>query len=108
MVIGCPARSCSTSSATTKLDAWQASILALDVLREQGDIYVEYNAKKNAPNVLKFEAELVADGRTLPRPVNTFWCPHRGPGIRWPHRSNHATRLSWSIRAPAIGRASAG
>ena len=51
------------------VDAWQRSILALDVLRERGDIYLEHNAK-NAPNVLKFEAELVTDGRTLPRPVN--------------------------------------
>lgn len=51
------------------VDAWQRSILALDVLRERGDIYHEHNAK-NAPNVLKFDAELVLDGRTLPRPVN--------------------------------------
>src|SRR5262245_978726 len=51
------------------VDAWQRSVLALDVLRERGDIYIEHNAK-NAPNVLKFEAELVTDGRTLPRPVN--------------------------------------
>lgn len=51
------------------VDAWQRSILALDVLRERGDIYLEHNAK-NAPNVLKFDAELVTDGRMLPRPVN--------------------------------------
>src|SRR5689334_15541076 len=51
------------------IDAWQRSILALDVLRERGDIYRKHNAL-NAPHVLKFEAELVIDGRTLPRPVN--------------------------------------
>lgn len=51
------------------LDAWQRSILALDVLRERGNIYLEHNAR-NAPHVLQFKAELVRDGRTLPRPVN--------------------------------------
>ena len=51
------------------IDAWQRSILTLDVLRERGNIYLEHNAK-NAPNVLSFAFELVRDGRTLPRPVN--------------------------------------
>ena len=51
------------------LDAWQRSILAFDVLRERGNIYLEHNAR-NAPHVLQFKAELVRDGRTLPRPVN--------------------------------------
>jgi hypothetical protein len=51
------------------LDAWQRSILTLDVLRERGNIYHEHN-KKNVPHVLQFQAELVRDGRTLPRPVN--------------------------------------
>ena len=51
------------------VDAWQRSILSLDVLRERGNIYLEHNAQ-NAPNVLSFAFELVRDGRTLPRPVN--------------------------------------
>ena len=51
------------------VDAWQRSILLLDVLRQRGNNYVEHNARK-APHVLTFEAELVLDGRTLPRPVN--------------------------------------
>ncbi len=51
------------------IDAWQRSILALDVLRQRGNIYHEHNAK-NAPHVLSFKAELVRDGRTLERPVN--------------------------------------
>jgi hypothetical protein len=50
-------------------DAWQRSILFLDVLRERGNNYLEHNAQK-VPNVLGFEAELVVDGRTLVRPVN--------------------------------------
>ncbi len=51
------------------LDAYQRSILFLDVLRERGDGYLAHNASK-VPNVLSFKAELVLDGRTLPRPVN--------------------------------------
>jgi hypothetical protein len=51
------------------LDAWQRSILFLDVLRERGNIYFEHNACE-VPNVLSFKAELVCDGRKLPRPVN--------------------------------------
>src|SRR3954452_25153441 len=51
------------------LDAWQRSILLLDVLRQRGNNYVEHNARQ-APHVLTFEVELALDGRTLPRPVN--------------------------------------
>ena len=51
------------------IDAWQRSILSLDVLRQRGNTYLEQSAK-NAPNVLSFPFELVRDGRTLPRPVN--------------------------------------
>ena len=50
-------------------DAWQRSILLLDVLRQRGNNSIEHNARK-VPNVLSFEAELVLDGRSLPRPVN--------------------------------------
>ena len=51
------------------VDAWQRSILLLDVLRQRGNNSIEHNARK-APNVLSFDAELVLDGRSLPRPVN--------------------------------------
>jgi pimeloyl-ACP methyl ester carboxylesterase len=51
------------------VDAWQRSILLLDVLRQRGNNYVEHNARE-VPHVLSFGAELVLDGRTLPRPVN--------------------------------------
>jgi Protein of unknown function (DUF3141) len=51
------------------LDAWQRSILVLDVLRERGNTYQEQSAKE-VPHVLEFKAELVRDGRTLERPVN--------------------------------------
>jgi pimeloyl-ACP methyl ester carboxylesterase len=51
------------------VDAWQRSILLLDVLRQRGNNSIEHNARK-APNVLSFDVELVLDGRSLPRPVN--------------------------------------
>jgi hypothetical protein len=50
-------------------DAWQRSILFLDVLRQRGNIYRE-RQDETAPHVLDFDAELVMDGRTLERPVN--------------------------------------
>lgn len=51
------------------IDAWQRSILTLDVLRERSARY-DAHAAKQAPHVLKFDCELVIDGRALPRPVN--------------------------------------
>jgi len=51
------------------VDAWQRSILLLDVLRQRGNNCIEHNARK-VPHVLSFDAELVLDGRSLPRPVN--------------------------------------
>ena len=51
------------------VDAWQRSILLLDVFRQRGNNCIEHNARQ-APNVLRFEVELVLDGRSLPRPVN--------------------------------------
>jgi pimeloyl-ACP methyl ester carboxylesterase len=50
-------------------DAFQRTNLFLDVLRERSERYIEHAAKA-APHVLKFKAELVMDGRQLPRPVN--------------------------------------
>src|SRR6201993_1129983 len=51
------------------VDAGQRTVLFLDVMRQRGIQYREHMAE-TAPHVLNFEAELVIDGRTLPRPVN--------------------------------------
>ena len=51
------------------IDAWQRSIMFLDILRERGNIYWEHSAQP-VPHVLHFEAEPLRDGRALPRPVN--------------------------------------
>ncbi|MCJ8159098.1 DUF3141 domain-containing protein [Sphingomonas sp. LaA6.9] len=50
-------------------DAWQRSILFLDVMRRRGQQYEE-QAARSAPHVLDYEAELICDGRSLERPVN--------------------------------------
>jgi pimeloyl-ACP methyl ester carboxylesterase len=51
------------------IDAYQRSLLFLDVLQQRSERYREHAAKV-APHVLKFACELVMDGRTLARPVN--------------------------------------
>ena len=51
------------------IDAFQRAILLVDVLRQRGNNCYEQNARET-PNVLKFDAELLIDGRTLERPVN--------------------------------------
>ena len=51
------------------IDAWQRSVLFLDVMRRRAAQY-EAHAAEVAPNVLDYQAELVLDGRTLAKPVN--------------------------------------
>ncbi len=59
----------SNSAVEYCVDAWQRTILLLDVLRRRGNNYLEHNARE-VPHGLGFAAELVLDGRSLPRPVN--------------------------------------
>jgi pimeloyl-ACP methyl ester carboxylesterase len=51
------------------IDAWQRSILFLDVMRQRA-AQNEAHAAEQAPHVLDYKAELVVDGRRLDRPVN--------------------------------------
>jgi hypothetical protein len=51
------------------IDAWQRSVLFLDVMRRRAAQY-EAHAAEVAPNVLEYQAELVLDGRSLAKPVN--------------------------------------
>ncbi|MCZ8149326.1 MAG: DUF3141 domain-containing protein [Roseomonas sp.] len=57
--------------ASYTLDAWQRSVLFLDVLRQRGNAFLE---REDDPmrHVLSFEFELVLDGHDLPKPVN-YW-----------------------------------
>lgn len=50
-------------------DAVERSVLYMDVMRQRGNQYLEH-IEKTKPNVLGFDAEVVMDGRELPRPVN--------------------------------------
>src|SRR5580700_5028053 len=94
------------------IDAWQRSILTLDMLRERGNICLEHNAQ-NAPNVLSFAFEPVRDGRTLPRPVNYVLVRILPPAVpaRTDHRGLVRTRSGARRRgrsAPSRGRGQAG
>jgi hypothetical protein len=51
------------------VDAWQRSVLFLDVMRQRGNAHFAHDAER-VPNVLHFEFEHVMDGRDLARPVN--------------------------------------
>src|SRR5262249_51995088 len=50
-------------------DAAQRSVLFWDVMRQRGNQYREHLAEA-APHVLDYRVDLIADGRTLDRPVN--------------------------------------
>ena len=51
------------------VDAAQRTVLFWDVLRRRSDQYYDQKAKA-VPNVLRYDAELVLDGRTFDPPVN--------------------------------------
>lgn len=51
------------------VDAFQRSVLFLDLLRQRGDEEIEITSRPMA-TVLSFEHELLMDGRSLPRPIN--------------------------------------
>jgi len=51
------------------IDAWQRGVLMADVMRQRGNQY-RAHMERAAPGVLSLEVEMIADGRTLARPVN--------------------------------------
>src|SRR5216683_207660 len=51
------------------VDTGQRSVLFLDVMRRRGEQYREHMAE-TVPHVLNYEIELIADGRSLKRPVS--------------------------------------
>ena len=95
------------------VDAWQRSILLLDVLRQRGNGSREHNAR-TAPNVLSFDAELVLDGRSLPRAVNyglvriipphgTSVDPNKRPFIVFDPRAGHGPGIGGMKHDSEIG-----
>jgi pimeloyl-ACP methyl ester carboxylesterase len=100
------------------VDAWQRSILLLDVLRQRGNNCVEHNTRE-APNVLSFDVELVLDGRLLPRPVN--YClvriippkgasidPNKRPFVVFDPRAGHGPGIGGMKHDSEIGVTLAG
>jgi hypothetical protein len=65
------------------VDAWQRSVLFLDVLRRRGNALIEH-AEASDPHVLSFDFDVVLEGRTLPRPVNYWLARIRDPKGREP------------------------
>jgi hypothetical protein len=63
--------------ASYTLDAWQRSVLFLDVLRQRGNAFLE---REDNPmrHVLSFDFDLVLDGHDLPKPVN-YWMARMRP-----------------------------
>ena len=51
------------------IDLSQRGVLFWDVMRQRGNGYLEH-AAKTVPHVLRYQFEIVVDGRTLERPVN--------------------------------------
>ena len=54
---------------TYMVDAFERGVLFMDTLRRRGNTYTEH-VRAGEPPLLKFEHELVLDGRDLPRPCN--------------------------------------
>ena len=51
------------------IDAFQRSILFLDLLRQRGNEEIEITSRPMA-TVLRFDHEVLMSGRSLPRPIN--------------------------------------
>jgi hypothetical protein len=94
-------------------DAWERSILLLDVLRQRGNNYVE-RTEQTAPHVLTFSAEIVMDGRKLDRPVNyvlvqivppagTEIDPNRRPFMVFDPRAGHGPGIGGMKHDSEIG-----
>ncbi len=61
--------SMANSMAEYLIDAGQRSVLYWDAMRQRGNQYEDHMAQKT-PHVLKFDYELIINGRTLKEPVN--------------------------------------
>ncbi|WP_095087759.1 DUF3141 domain-containing protein [Mesorhizobium sophorae] len=60
-------------------DAGQRAVLFMDVMRQRSEQAAAHNAE-TVPHVLSFDADLVCDGRNLPRPVNYLLVRIQPPG----------------------------
>ena len=58
------------------VDAFQRSVLFLDLLRQRGNEEIEIASRPMA-TVLRFDHEVLMSGRSLPRPINYSSLAHR-------------------------------
>lgn len=97
------------------VDSFQKSVLLLDVLRKRGNNYVE-RSRAVVPNVLEFEAKVIVDGRSLPRPVNYILVeivpdpeysidPQKRPFIVVDPRAGHGPGIGGMKHDSEIGKA---
>jgi hypothetical protein len=104
--------------ASYAVDAWQRSVLFLDVLRQRGNAFLEGEADPMR-HVLSFDFDLALDGRGLPRPVN-YWMarvrrpaaapvpdPHKRPFIVIDPRAGHGPGIGGFKADSEIGVAMA-
>ncbi len=96
------------------VDAWQRSILTLDVLRERGNICAEHE-QSGKPPVLVFDYEIIVDGRKLERAANYALAaikppadcvptdPHKRPFVVIDPRAGHGPGIGGSKIDSEIG-----
>ncbi|CAM5764340.1 3-hydroxyalkanoate synthetase [Labrys miyagiensis] len=96
-------------------DAAQRGILFLDVLRQRGNQAIVTQARE-APNVLSFDAEVILDGRDLPKAVNYALLrivppdgmtvdPAKRPFIVFDPRAGHGPGIAGMKQDSEIGEA---
>jgi hypothetical protein len=95
------------------VDAWQRSVLFIDVLRQRGNNHFEHSAER-APHVLRFQFAPVMLGSELARPVNyaLVWIvppadveidPRKRPFIVFDPRAGHGPGIGGMKQESEIG-----
>ena len=86
-------------------DAWQRSVLILEALNERGNIHLAQAAKEVPERAELRRTNSSSTGASCRARSTTGSCASFRP--RAPPSIRRSRRSSWSIRAPATGRASA-
>ncbi len=96
-------------------DGGQRSVLFLDILRKRGNIYLKH-LRDGQPPVLKFDYEIIMDGKTFDRPVNYKLAkilppegvnidPDKRPLVIIDPRAGHGPGIGGAKRSSKIGMA---
>lgn len=95
------------------VDAFQRSILYLDIMRERGNQFIEHY-KAGKPPVLVFDYDVVVDGESLERPCNYMLLaikppadkptdPKKRPFVVFDPRAGHGPGIGGSKEASQVG-----